>query len=228
MAQVTPVSGEAGTMARIATGSGEAGPVAQAAAPVSGDDGAAAQEAPAGSAPVGETAPSDAQEPGADRLAAGKALVRRYIEDVLAGGRLDLVEEYVAADYADSTPGADADLAGPALVRRSRERLRTRFRNVRYAVDQLVAEGDLVVARYSVRAVHQPRAEGDAPAAEPRDVVITGMTIFRVLDGKIRETWTINDQLEMFRQLGYTLEEPSAARDAPAPAPAAQPPVGRR
>jgi hypothetical protein len=73
-----------------------------------------------------------------------------------------------------------------------------------------------------VRAVHRPSAEGEEPAPEPREVAITGMTIFRVSGGRIHESWTINDQLEMFRQLGYTLQPPKA-EGAPEPAPAAQP-----
>jgi predicted ester cyclase len=175
---------------------------------------AAAPPAPA--SPTGSPAgPADTPPAAPDPLAAGKALVRRYIQDVLAGGRLDLVEDFVAADYADHTPGADAEHAGPELVRRTQERLRAQFRDVRYTIDQLVAEGDLVVARYVVEAVHQPPEAG---AATPRAISITGMTIFRVEGGKIRESWTINDQLEMFRQLGFTLKAP-APQPAAAPAP---------
>lgn len=181
-----------------------------------------AQEPPAATAPP-VVPPASPAAP--DALAASKALVRRYIEDVLAGGRLDLLEDLVAADYADRTPGADAEGAGPEVVRRAQERLREQFRDVRYTIDQLVAEGDLVVARYTVQAVHQPRKAGDA--ATPRDISITGMTLFRVEGGRIRESWTINDQLEMFHQLGFTLKPPASqpsGTTAPAPAP---PPSGR-
>lgn len=161
--------------------------------------------------------PASAQQTPPPPEPPGKALVRRYIADVLAGGRLDLLETYVTADYADRTPGADSDLAGPALVRRSQERLRALFPEVRYTVDQLLAEGDLVVARYVVQALHRP--PGDAP---PREVAVSGMTLFRVSDGKIRETWTINDRLGMYRQLGYTLEPPKDEPAAPPAAPAEQ------
>ena len=62
---------------------------------------------------------------------------------------------------------------------------------------------DKVVARYTVRATS--RGSGSAPG---RPIEVTGMTLFRIADGRIRETWIVNDQIEMFLQLGYSLEPP--------------------
>lgn len=155
--------------------------------------------------------PAPAQE-APDPFQANKDLVRRYIDDILTGNRVEKLEEYVAPDFVDHTPGADAGETGPGVIRGSQTRIRALFPTVEYRLEDLVAEGDKVVARYVVRA-----ATKDALRVE-----ITGMTIYRIADGKIRETWIINDQVELYRQLGFTFQPP-----APAP-PASDQPAGRR
>lgn len=145
---------------------------------------------------------------------ANKAVVERYIEDVLGAGRLEEIDQLVAEGYVDSTPGSAEGARGPEVVRANQRRLRERFDNVRYSIDQLVAEGDLVVARYIVFATL--RSDGKAPG---RSAEFAGMTIFRLAEGKIRETWILNDQLAMYRQLGYRLEPPAEPATQTAPPP---------
>jgi len=162
--------------------------------------------------------PAAMPAPAAPALDANKELVRRYIEEVLAGGNLKALDTLMAPDYVDSSPEAEAG-RGPEVVRIAQERVRALFRDIHYHVDQLVAEGDKVVARYTVHAIRKPdegRDVGDAG----KEIGILGMTIFRIVDGRIRETWTINDQFTMFRQLGYTLTPPKPPKpDAPAAKP---------
>lgn len=153
----------------------------------------------------------------ADPFQANKALVRRYIEDILSGNRMEKLEEYLAPDFIDHTPGADAGETGPGVVRGSQERIRALFATVDYRIEDLVAEEDKVVARYTVRAATK----------EALRVEITGMTIYRIAGGKIRETWIINDQVELYRQLGFTIQPPENPPAAPTP-PASDQPAGRR
>ena len=134
---------------------------------------------------------------------ANKDLVRRYLADVLSAGRLDQLDQLLSSDFVDSTPGAPKDVQGPEVIRAAQQRAREIFPEVEYKVDDLIAEGDKVVARYTVRATS--RGSGSAPG---RPIEVTGITIFRIAEGKIRETWIVNDQIEMFLQLGYTLQPP--------------------
>lgn len=138
-----------------------------------------------------------------DPLAANKTVVRRYIDEVLSAGRLDALGELLSPDFKDSTPGAAKDVRGPEVVRTSQAKARAIFPEVQYTVDDLIAEGDRVVARYSVRA--RSKGSEEQPG---RLIEVTGITIFRVADGRIREAWIINDQIEMFLQLGYSLQPP--------------------
>ncbi|HEX7184638.1 MAG TPA: ester cyclase [Thermoanaerobaculia bacterium] len=161
--------------------------------------------------------PAAAQEaPPADPTAANKALVRRYIDEILSAGRLQVLDELLSADFVDSTPGAPEGVRGPEVIRRSQQRAREVFPEIQYKIDDLIAEGDKVVARYTVRA-----ATAAGELSPSKKVEVTGITIFRIGEGKIREAWIVNDQVEMFLQLGYTLQPP---QDPPKDQPSEPPP----
>jgi predicted ester cyclase len=149
-----------------------------------------------------------------------KSVVRRYLEDVMSAGQLEKLDNLVSENYVDRTPGAPPQTRGPAVIRESLARARTLFQDIHYSVEDLIAEGDRVVARYTVRASRKP-ADGSESPGTP--IEVAGVTIFRVADGQIQETWIVNDQLQLFRQLGYTLQPPAAATPKPAPAPPAPP-----
>ena len=142
-------------------------------------------------------------QPAPDPFQANKALVRRYIEEILSANRMEKLDEMLGPDFTDSTPGAPGRETGPDVIRAAQGRIRALFPTVQYQVDDLVAEGDKVVARYTVRAA--TREEEGIPSQK---VEITGMTLFRIADGRIREVWIINDQMELYRQLGFTIQPP--------------------
>jgi steroid delta-isomerase-like uncharacterized protein len=149
-------------------------------------------------------APAAAQDPTAANVVTNKALVSRYIKDVLSAGHLELLDQLLAPDFIDSTPGAPQDVKGPEVIRRSQARAHQLFPEIVYTIEDLIAEGDKVVARYTVRARTQ---NTDTPG---KSVEVTGITVFRIADGRIREAWIINDQIELFQQLGYTLQPPQS------------------
>lgn len=157
---------------------------------------------PAAAQPPGEASAPAPQAAAADPMGANKDLVRRYLSEVLSAGKLDVLDQLLAPDFVDSTPGAPKDIRGPEVIRASQARARKIFPEVSYTVEDLIAEGDKVAARYTVRATGRSDS-GPGPKVE-----VTGITIFRIAEGKIRETWIINDQIEMFLQLGYSLQPP--------------------
>lgn len=161
--------------------------------------------------------PSPAPGTGTD---ANKALVRRYVEEILTGGKLELLDELVSPEFVDRTPGAPPQTRGPEVIRESQKRARDLFQDIRYTLDDLIAEGDRVVARYTVRATRKP-AEGSDPG---KPIEVTGITIYKIADGKIAETWIVNDQIALFRQLGFTLTPPKQeSQPKPQPPPPPQP-----
>lgn len=153
-------------------------------------------------------APVLAQAPQAGGPEANKALAQRYF-DILSAGSLASLDQVIAADFADRTPGAGST-RGPEAIRETQSRARQLFEGIRYTVQDLLAEGDRVAARYTV---HAQRKGG-------KSVEVTGVTLFRIAGGKIQEAWIFNDQIELFRQLGYTLLPPPVEPEKPAPKPA--------
>ncbi|MBV8200250.1 MAG: ester cyclase [Acidobacteria bacterium] len=159
----------------------------------------------------------------ADHSRENKALVRRYLSEVLGAGKLDKLDEIVAASFVDRSPNAASGLRGPGAARQAQRRLRELFSKVEVSPQALIAEGDQVAARYVLLATLKP--ERGAPAAPP--LLLNGIALFRVHAGRIEEVFVLNDQMGLLRQLGYTLVPPAGSAAAPragAP-PAANPPA---
>ena len=135
--------------------------------------------------------------------------MRRDLQ-VLGGGDLGQLDEILAPDFADRTPGAPASPRGPAAIRDTQLRARELFQDVQYTLEDLISEGDRVAARYTVNARHR---------GSSRPIEVSGVTFFRVAGGKIQEAWIVNDQIELFRQLGYTITPPKPATPPAEPAP---------
>ena len=67
-------------------------------------------------------------------------------------------------------------------------------------VDEVIAEGDTVAARWTVRGTH--RGDFQGIAASGRGVTLSGITVHHLKDGRIRETWLSFDNMELLQQLG--------------------------
>ncbi|HXO40125.1 MAG TPA: nuclear transport factor 2 family protein, partial [Thermoanaerobaculia bacterium] len=120
----------------------------------------------------------------ADHRQENKELVRRYLTEVLAAGKLDKLDEIVAKTFVDRTPGAPA-LRGPAAARQAQLKLRDLFVKVEYDPQALIAEGDQVAARYMVLATPKPERGGPPPPP----LLLNGVALFRVSAGRIQEVF---------------------------------------
>jgi steroid delta-isomerase-like uncharacterized protein len=74
------------------------------------------------------------------------------------------------------------------------------FPDTRMTVEQQVAEGDNVVTRWTAQGTHKGELMG-IPATG-KQVTITGITIDRIVAGRIVESWDEFDQFGMMQQLG--------------------------
>jgi steroid delta-isomerase-like uncharacterized protein len=131
-----------------------------------------------------------------------KALVRRWFEEVWNKGRSEAIEEMFAADGIAHGLSDDSEklMQGPADFKPFHAAFRGAFPDVDIIVEDLIAEGDKVAARCSVRGKHT----GDhlAVAASNAPVEFTGIAIVRIKDGKIVEAWNNFDFLRMNKQIG--------------------------
>lgn len=130
-----------------------------------------------------------------------KRIIRRLVDEVLNGGDLALIDELfdpAYLPYDTSNPGRGGGIAG------AREFIaplhQAGLTDVRYLVEGLMAEGDLVAYRWTLHFVHTGPLMGIPATGRP--VSITGADIFHLADGRIVESWVYPDALGMLQQLG--------------------------
>ena len=129
-----------------------------------------------------------------------KALVRRFLEKVWNEGDLAAIEECLATNYINHDPSVAGQPPGPEVYRRAVTQFRTAFPGLHTTIEQVIAEGDMVVVRGTDRATHHGEFMG-IPATG-KQVTVPWMAIYRVTDGKIVEEWVGTDSMGTLRQLG--------------------------
>ena len=129
-----------------------------------------------------------------------KALVRRFVESDLNTPDAALTDEIVAPDFFDHTnpPGMQEGRQGHRAIVALFHRA---FPGLRFAIeDPMVAEGESVAFRLTMRGVHGGEFFGIPPTGT--EVTVGGTHILRLSDGMVAEHWGNNDDLGMMRQLG--------------------------
>jgi steroid delta-isomerase-like uncharacterized protein len=129
--------------------------------------------------------------------ATNKATVRRYIAQVLNEQRQDLVEEFLTENIELHGSGL---ATGLEVVKQWLTMFTAAFPDGYTTIEDVVAEEDRVVARTTFTGTHQGEMQG-IPATGKK-VFMSGITIFRLDNGKITEGWLVNDSLGLMQQLG--------------------------
>jgi predicted ester cyclase len=132
-------------------------------------------------------------------LERNKALVRRLMDDDISRGDEATADAIIHPDFFDHTnpPGMQRGLEGHKAIVRL---FRSIFPDLEWRIDDLIAEGDKVVARTTMRGTQ--RGEFFGIPQTGRTVEMGGVHIMRIADGKIIEHWGSNDDLGLMRQLG--------------------------
>ncbi len=132
-----------------------------------------------------------------------KKLIRRWFDEVWNNGRADVIEELFDENGIAHGLGDDPanPIKGPSGFRPFYETFRQAFPNMMVDVEDVIAEGDKVVARCAVRAKHEGEFMGRAATQAP--VEFTGITIVRIENGKIVEAWNNFDFMTMYKQVGH-------------------------
>jgi steroid delta-isomerase-like uncharacterized protein len=125
-----------------------------------------------------------------------KAIVHRFSEAWMREGALDVVDEIMAADYV----WHGSDLSGIEAFKNNIVWWRTVFPDIHFVIEDMIAEGDRVAARYSCSGTHE--ADFAGVPATGKKVTWTAIVIFRYVDGKIAEMWVDQDALGRLQQIG--------------------------
>ncbi len=128
------------------------------------------------------------------------ALVRRFIDEVFNTGNFDAVDEILAPEYVHHDPTTQEFGSGMEGFKRLIDYYRGAFPDLEISIDDQIGAGDRVVNRWTGRGTHQGELMGIPATGRP--VSADGISIHRIVDGRIAETWNNYDALGMMRQLG--------------------------
>jgi serine phosphatase RsbU (regulator of sigma subunit) len=133
-----------------------------------------------------------------------KAIARRFLEETMAKGNLDVIDELAAPDFVDRTllPGQ-----GPTRedYKRSVAEVLDTTPITSFIIEEQIAEGDTVVTKYSHSSVQRREVMGIPPTEEEKTV--EGIYIHRISGGKITEEWGIIDAVLAMESLAQEIRE---------------------
>lgn len=134
-----------------------------------------------------------------------KQLVRAFIDSLFTEGDLGAVDRYLASGFVnhDPFPGLPHDRES---IRQVAAMFRGAFPDWRSELEVLIAEGDLVVEKFTARGTHRGPMMGAAPTG--REISLPGINIFRMENGSIVERWGRLDDLGFLQQLGVLPARP--------------------
>lgn len=138
------------------------------------------------------TAPASTQQ--------NKAIVSRYLDQAVSGGDPSAIERLVSREVVFTSPYTPEPIRGIEGFKQMIAMLHTAFPDLRIRESGSLAEGDTVASRWTATGTHRGDFMGHAPSG--RQFSITGMSVYRLRDGKIEEGWVNDDSLGMLQQLG--------------------------
>ena len=127
-----------------------------------------------------------------------KRIARQYPEEVATERNIGLIDEICAEDIIDHSPLGE--VRSRAELKEQIEQLRNAFGDFSATVEDIVAEGDTVAMRVTVRGIHEGEFMGIEPTG--REFEIQNMVFTRIEDGQIAERWVQPDMFGFMQQLG--------------------------
>jgi steroid delta-isomerase-like uncharacterized protein len=131
---------------------------------------------------------------------ANKATVRRIFEEVFNQRNLALADELSAPDAVNDAVPSGITPNGPESLKQTVQMLTSAFPDLHTTVDDMIAEGDKVVARTTLNGTHQGPLWGIAPTG--KRVSQQQIHIMCLQDGKVAEHRAMRDDLGLMQQLG--------------------------
>jgi len=127
-----------------------------------------------------------------------KAIVRRYIEQVINEQRYDLADEF----FVDTVElhGVGSGINGQTALAEFYAMFGAAFPDWYMTINDMVAEGDKVVVRWTATGTHQGEIHGLPATGKPYTQI--AIAIYRLTNGKIVEGWLQTDMVSMMQQLG--------------------------
>ena len=130
---------------------------------------------------------------------ANMATVRKFFEVGPSKGDIEAANTLLAADFSLHVP---LPVAGPGIsaINNVVTSCRAAFHSLNVTIEDMTADGDMVTCRFTARGEHKGEFMGLLPTGKP--IVMTGIEIFRLENGKIAELWGEANLMGLMQQLG--------------------------
>jgi steroid delta-isomerase-like uncharacterized protein len=131
-----------------------------------------------------------------------KAVVRRFVEEVMNEGNLEVADELISPGHVNHDPTALEVPPGPEGIKQLIGMYRSAFPDIHFSTGEMFAVDGRVTHRWTFTGTH----EGEMMGVEPtgKGVEVSGVEINHVEGGRISESWTVSDALGLMQQLGLT------------------------
>jgi len=132
-------------------------------------------------------------------LEKNKEIQRRILVDIHSLKKLDLVEELYDKDFV----GLPDMTRGIENVKKFLSNLFNTFPDIDFTIDDQIAEGDKVFARWTITGTQKGKFMSVAPTG--KQIKVSGVTVYKILNGKAVEAWGMIDDLGIMQQIGAIL-----------------------
>jgi steroid delta-isomerase-like uncharacterized protein len=126
-----------------------------------------------------------------------KAIAKRAFEEILSRGHFELASKLYAKDFVNHGIHRNASLEEDQAALKGWHQA---FSDIVISPEKLIAEDDLVTIYWVARGTNT--GTGNGLPATGKKAELAGITMWRIVDGKIKEEWSAFDQLSMMQQLG--------------------------
>ncbi|MGC1308557.1 MAG: ester cyclase [Phormidesmis sp.] len=130
---------------------------------------------------------------------ASKAKSRQFFEDLIAGGRTDLIATLVTPDFTLHFPALPTPVRGQAALERFINVLRTAFPDIRYTLEREMCDNTMTALRWHMTGTHKGEFKG--MPASGNTVNMQGVSLFRLEEGQIAEMWINENDLGLMEQI---------------------------
>jgi len=144
-------------------------------------------------------------------LEGNKALVERFYDQVWNAGNVDVVAEVFAEDYVRHDLRPSEAPPGPEGQAKIAADFRTAFPDLLMELDLILAEADLVAARWTTEGTNTGPWAGRPPTG--KRARFSGVNIFRIEGGQVVELWNHRDDLGLMQQTGDEIYAGAAPTD---------------
>ena len=135
--------------------------------------------------------------------------ISRQTLDAFSTGDMSIVDELTAENAVNHDPATPEEARGPEGFKELVQMYRTGFSDLHLTVDAQFSDGDMVCTRWTSEGTNDGELMGMPATGKP--VSVTGISIDKIQDGKVVESWNQWDNLGLMQQLGLAPEPAAAA-----------------